>query len=60
MSAVYNPEADTMAAIERLELEARDVRRRIEWTSSEEDRRVLTKQLADLESDITRLQARLP
>jgi hypothetical protein len=60
MSAVYNPEADTMAAIERLEREARDMRRRLEWANNDEDRRVVTKQLTEIESDITRLQAQLP
>lgn len=60
MSAVYNPEADTMAAIERLELEVRDVKRRIEMTHNEEDRRVLTQQVEDLKTEIARLQATLP
>ena len=60
MSAVYNPEADTMAEIERLELEARQVRRRIDQARNEEDRRVLRRQLAEMTDDISRLQARLP
>ena len=60
MSAVYNPEADTMAEIERLEMEARQVRQRIERTRNEEDQRVLRRQLAEITGDISRLQARLP
>jgi urease accessory protein UreE len=60
MSAVYNPEADTMARIEQLELEARDLRRRIEYARNDEDRRVLQRLLEELKSDISRLQARLP
>ena len=60
MSAVYNPESDTMAEIERLDLEARDVRRRIERARNEEDRRVLDRQLREIQEDVTRLQARLP
>lgn len=60
MSAVYNPEADTMAAIERLELEARDIRRRLEATKNDQDRRVIDEQLTEIKNDITRLQARLP
>ena len=60
MSAVYNPESDTMAEIERLELEAREIRRRIERARNDEDRRVLNRQLKELEEDVTRLQARLP
>ena len=38
MSQVYNPEADTMAEIERLELEVRDTRRRVEHARTEADR----------------------
>jgi len=60
MSAVYNPEAETMAQIERLELDARDLRRRIEGARHDEDRRVLQRLLEELKNDITRLQARLP
>jgi hypothetical protein len=60
MSAVYNPEADTMAEIERLELEARQLRRRIEHVQSDEDRRVLQRQLAEIKDEVNRLQSRLP
>lgn len=60
MSAVYNPEAETMAEIERLEMEAKMVRRRIEHCSNEEDRRVLQRQLNELKEEINLLQARLP
>jgi urease accessory protein UreE len=60
MSAVYNPEADTMAEIERLELEARELRRRIQVARNDEDRRVLQRQLDELKTDISRLQAQLP
>lgn len=60
MSAVYNPEADTMAEIERMELEARDLRRRIESARNDEDRRVLQRQFDELKTDISRLQAQLP
>jgi hypothetical protein len=60
MSTVYNPEAETMAQIERLELEARDIRRKIEYVHNENDRRVLNRQLKELQEEITNLQARLP
>ena len=60
MSSVYNPESDLMAEIERLELETRDVRRRVEHARSEEDKRVLNKQLDELKMQIERLQERLP
>ena len=60
MSSVYNPEADVMAEIERLELESRDIRRRIEHARTQEDRRVLNRQLEELKQQIEHLQAKLP
>jgi hypothetical protein len=60
MSTVYNPETETMARIERLELEARDLRRRIEHVRNEDDKRVLNRQLRELSEEITHLQERLP
>jgi hypothetical protein len=60
MSTVYNPESETVAQIERLELEARDIRRKIEYVHNENDRRVLNRQLKELQEEITNLQARLP
>ena len=60
MSQVYNPEAEAMAEIERLELEARNVRRSIEHARNAEDKRVLNRQLAELKDSIENLRARLP
>ncbi len=60
MSQVYNPESDLIEQIERLELEARDVLRKIEHSHSAQDKRVLNKQLHELEEQIKHLQARLP
>jgi hypothetical protein len=60
MSHVYNPEADTVAEIERLELEARDIRRRVEHAHAEADKRVLNKQLEELKTQIQYLRTRLP
>jgi len=60
MSSVYNPEADVMAEIERLEIETREVRRRIEHARNEADKRVLNKQLAELKQQIEFLQSKLP
>jgi hypothetical protein len=60
MSAVYNPEADTMAELERLDLEAKQLRRSIEHSHNEEDRRVLQRQLNELTEEYARLQARIP
>jgi hypothetical protein len=60
MSQVYNPESDIIAEIERLELEARTVRRSVEHARSEEDKRVLNRQLQELQDQIEHLKARLP
>lgn len=59
MSAVYNPQADLRAEIERLELDCRDLRRRLGAAGSPADRSVLAEQLAELEERIARLQAKL-
>ena len=60
MSQVYNPEAELMAEIERLELEARQIRRSVEHARTEADKRVLNRQLAELQEQIEHLRARLP
>ena len=60
MSSVYNPESETIAEIERLELEVRDVRRRVEHARNEEDKRVLNRQLAEIKTQIEHLRSRLP
>jgi peptidoglycan hydrolase CwlO-like protein len=60
MSTVYNPESEIVAQIERLELEARDIRRKIDYVRNDNDRRVLNRQLKELEEEITNLQAKLP
>jgi hypothetical protein len=60
MSHVYNPESETVAEIERLELEARDARRRVEHARTEADKRVLNKQLEELKTQIQYLRSRLP
>jgi PleD family two-component response regulator len=60
MSQVYNPESDIMAEIERLELEARNIRRSIEHARTEEDKRVLNRQLEELQEHVQILRARLP
>ena len=60
MSQVYNPESDTVAQIERLELEARDIRKRVEHARTEADKRVLNRQLHELKEQIEYLRSRLP
>ena len=59
MSAVYNPQADLMAEIERLEMEARDLRRRIDHAAADKDKQVLRQQMDELKQAVMRLQARL-
>jgi hypothetical protein len=60
MGAIYNPESDVIAEIERLELESRDIRKRIEHAQGEEDKRVLNRQLDELKEQIELLRAKLP
>jgi hypothetical protein len=60
MSTVYNPEADLIAEIERLELDAREIRKRVEHAKNEKDKRVLDKQLAETKQRIELLRKRLP
>ena len=60
VSTVYNPESDVIAEIERLEIDARNMRRRLEKTSGAEDRRVLDKLLKETEQRIEILRKRLP
>ena len=60
MSAVYNREAETMADLERLEHESRQLRRSIDLARHEEDRRVLRRQLNEVRDEYIRLQERIP
>jgi hypothetical protein len=60
MSQVYNPEADLMEEIERLGLESREIRRRVEHARTPADKRVLNRQLHEIHDMIAHHQARLP
>jgi len=60
MSQVYNPEADTIAHIERRERDARAIHRSIEHARTTDDKRVLNRQLQELKSEIEYLKSRLP
>ncbi len=60
MSAIYNPEAELIAEIERMEIEARRLRRRLDQAANENDKRVLSKLLKDTEEAIKTLRSRLP
>lgn len=59
MSAVYNPEADTIARLEALELEARELRRKVEHAPTVADKKVLNRQIAELKDEIQFLRNRL-
>jgi hypothetical protein len=59
MSAVYNPEADTIARIEALELEARELRRKVEHAQNPTDKKVINKQIGELKTEIQFLRNRL-
>ncbi len=58
-SQVYNLEQHLIAEIERLELDARSTRRRVEHARNEQDKRVLNRQLQDVELEIEVLRERL-
>jgi len=60
MSTVYNPESETIAQIERLELEGRDLRRKVERAVNPEDRRVLNRLMLEVKLQIQFLRERLP
>jgi len=59
MSAVYNPEADTIARIEALELEVRELRRKLEHAHNPSDKKVINKQIGELKDEIEFLRGRL-
>jgi hypothetical protein len=52
-------EQQIIAEIERLELDARNVRRKVEHAASEADKRTLNRQLKEVSDEITILQRRL-
>jgi hypothetical protein len=60
MSTVYNPEADRIADVERLEMQCRNLRRQVERSMNAEDRRILNRQLADAIAEIEFLRKQLP
>ena len=59
MSAVYNPESDTIERIERLTIEARDLHRKVEHARTEGDKRALNRLLKEIRDEIAYLDARL-
>jgi hypothetical protein len=59
MSQVYNPESEWIAEVEKLELEAREYRRKIEHVHNIEDRRVMNRLLGELRDRITFLKRKL-
>jgi hypothetical protein len=59
MSHVYNAHTEIAAQIERLELESKDLRRRMDRAAYEPDKRILARQLDDLGEQIEGLRERL-
>jgi hypothetical protein len=59
ISGTNNMESELIAAIERLELDARNIRRRVEHVRAEADKRVLNRQLQEIEDEIKVLRSRL-
>ena len=59
MSVVYNPEAEIMGRIEALELESRELRRKVEHARGEQDKKVLNQQIEELRNEIQFLQSKL-
>lgn len=57
--STHNVESELIAAIERLELDARNLRRRIEHVRTEADKRVLNRQLSEIDQEIKVLRSRL-
>jgi predicted RNase H-like nuclease (RuvC/YqgF family) len=60
MSSVYNPESERIAEIERLERDARDLRRRLEQARNAEDKRVIERQISEVRQKIDLLRSQLP
>lgn len=56
---MFNLESEMIARIESLELEARDIRRRIERAPTLEDKGVLNQQLGEMMTEIARLKEHL-
>lgn len=56
---MFNPEADIIARIEALEIDVRNIRRRLEHTVRPEDKRVLDQQIGELTAEIARLKERI-
>lgn len=59
MTDALSNEAEIIAAIERLEMQIRDTRRRIEHARTEADKRALNQQIGDAMTQIDQLRARL-
>ena len=56
---MLNVEAEIIARIEALEIDVRNVRRRLEHTVSIDDKRVLDQQIGELTAEIARLRERI-
>jgi predicted nucleic acid-binding Zn-ribbon protein len=59
MSITTQSESDMIARIEQLELEIREVRRRLEHTATQNDKRVLDRQIGELKMEVNVLRTRI-
>jgi hypothetical protein len=59
MTDALSNESEIITAIERLEMQIRDTRRRIEHARTPADKRVLNKQIGDAMAQVEQLRARL-
>ena len=56
---MFNYESDIIARIEAIEIDVRNIRRRLEHTINMEDKRVLDQQIGELTAEIARHRERI-
>ena len=59
MSEAYNPESETYAELQRLEIEARQLAKRRDDAPNDGDRETIGRQLTEVEARIEKLKKRL-
>ena len=60
MSEEYNPQANVIESIERLEVELKELIRKRNHATNAAEKDLLTGEVAEMEADLKRLQHRLP
>lgn len=59
MSEEYNPEAQTLEEVERVEVELKELLKKRGSAGTDKDRQVLDRQIGELEGRLKRLRAKL-